>query len=93
MNVFVAKFKIITAKRIMWYVLVQFLGILLSTVDILTAYVLRCIKDWDQHKKDIYKRHFNLLLFTVYINLCKTFMGNTSFPYLRKYLNEAPPTN
>ena len=34
----------------------------------------RCIKDWDQHKKDIYKRHFNLLLFTVYINLCKTFM-------------------
>ncbi len=36
--------------------------------------MLRCIKDWDQHKRDIYKGHFNLLLFTVYINLYNTFV-------------------
>ena len=36
--------------------------------------ILRCIKDWVGHKRDIYNRNFNLLLFTVYINLCNTFV-------------------
>ncbi len=35
---------------------------------------LRCIKDWVGHKRDIYNRNFNLLLFTVYITLCNTFV-------------------